>query len=88
MAIGKCLKCDKVDKMTEDHVLPQWFKKTLPDFGIDPPTGSMAIHLLCQECNIKKGGKVDYSDPASREIVKQIVGKFLVAIREHEEFTP
>lgn len=86
MAIGICLKCNKRDVMTEDHVLPQWFKKTLPDFGVEPPQGSLDIHLLCKECNLKKGGKVDYSDNATREIIKQIVTKFITLIRQHEEF--
>lgn len=85
MAIGKCLKCDKVAMMTEDHVFPKWLRSALPNFGIKPPSIG-EIQLICQECNSKKGGNLDYSDITTRGIMKDIVTKFTQEIRKHEEF--
>lgn len=87
MAIGKCLKCDKVTSMTEDHVFPKWLRKALPNFGIKIPTTG-EVQLICQECNSKKGGNLDYSDSITRSIMKDLVMKFIQEIRKHEEFTP
>ncbi len=42
MAIGKCLRCDAIGKVTEDHVIPQWFKKQLPNFGINKIENELA----------------------------------------------
>lgn len=85
MAIEKCLKCDKVAMMTEDHVFPKWLRSALPNFGIKAPTTG-EIQLICQECNSKKGGNLDYSDATTRNIMKEIVVKFAIEIRKHEDF--
>lgn len=87
MAIGKCLKCDEITTMTEDHVFPKWLRKALPNFGIKvPPT--QEVHLICSKCNAKKGANLDYSDEMTRTIMKEIVHQFTSRIREHEEFHP
>lgn len=88
MAIGKCLKCDKVAEMTQDHVFPKWLRKALPNFGIKPISMSHEIQLLCSECNGKKGSSLDFSNVATREAIKKIVVTFTERIREHEEFNP
>lgn len=87
MAIGKCIKCDKIEVMTEDHVFPKWLRSALPNFGVKPPAIS-EIHLMCQACNSKKGGNLDWTDITTRMIMKEIVTKFIAEIRKHEEFNP
>ena len=87
MAIGKCLKCDKVAPMTEDHVFPKWLKKCLPNFKINLKVGN-DVELLCAQCNGAKAGDIDYSRIATREVIKEIVRKFVEEIRKHEEFNP
>lgn len=87
MAIGKCLKCDTIAEMTEDHVFPKWLKKALPNFGIKvPETGQN--QLLCGPCNQKKGGSTDYSHVPTRNCMKELVVKLVFEIRKHEEFNP
>ena len=85
MALGKCLKCDKIAPMTEDHVFPKWLKKCLPLFGIKITTGN-DVELLCAQCNGAKGGELDYSRVATREVVKEIIKKFTDQIRKYEDF--
>lgn len=87
MAIGKCLRCDKVGQMTEDHVFPKWLKKCLPNFKIKVKDTS-GVELICASCNGIKGGDLDYSRVATREIVKEIVAKFTEEIRKYEPFSP
>lgn len=89
MAIGKCLRCDKIAKMTEDHVIPQWFEKQIGNFGIlkkDLPP--MEKEMVCEECNGTKGGKFDFSFKACRDVMKPIITKLVADIRKHEEFNP
>lgn len=86
MAIGKCLKCDKIGEMTQDHVFPKWLRKALPNFGIKPVIMSHEIQLLCSECNGKKGSSLDYANVATRETMKKIVAIFVAEIRKHEDF--
>lgn len=87
MATGKCLRCDKITKMTEDHVVPQWFTKVAPQFGLkDLPANE--TEMVCEGCNGTKGGKFDFSFRACREIMKPIITHFVTEIRKHEEFTP
>lgn len=85
MAIGKCLKCDKIAPMTEDHVFPKWLKKCLPLFKIKVNVGS-DVELLCVSCNSQKAGDIDYSRTATREVIKQIIKKFAEEVRKYEEF--
>lgn len=87
MAIGKCLKCDAVGQMTEDHIIPKWFRKQLPNFGIKVPAQN-EIQIVCQKCNSAKGGKIDFSHPTSREFIKKIVIDWTAEIRNHEQFNP
>lgn len=66
MAIGKCLKCDSVTDMTEDHVIPQWFNKALLNFNLVKLQSSIT-ELVCKKCNSNKGGKIDFSDESVSE---------------------
>ena len=89
MAIGKCLRCDDITKLTEDHVVPKWFIKALPNFGlIGKEIPNLENELVCAKCNGTKGGKFDYAYPAVRDAMKPIISKWVKAIREHEEFNP
>jgi len=87
MAIGKCLKCDSVAEMTQDHVVPQWFNKALENFGLKTLQSSM-IELVCQKCNSNKGGKIDFTDERVREVMKRFTAHFAQEIRKHEQFNP
>lgn len=89
MAIGKCLRCDAVGKVTEDHVVPQWFIKQIGNFGLskkDLP--SMETEVVCEKCNSTKGGKFDFQFPACRAVMKPIIQKWVEDIRKYEEFNP
>ncbi len=90
MALGKCLRCDKIGTMTEDHVVPQWFKKILPQFGLKeiPKELTNEIEIVCQECNGTKGGRFDFSFKACRDVIKPIISYFVSEIRKHEDFNP
>jgi len=87
MATGKCLRCDKIAPMTEDHVVPQWFNKALVNFRLeklqDPTT-----ELVCKECNSDKGGKLLLENERVRAIIKSLVSHYVEEIRKFEEFTP
>lgn len=87
MAIGKCLKCDAVGEMTEDHIVPKWFRKTLPNFGIKIPP-QHEIQIVCKKCNSDKGGKIDFSHENSREFMKKICTDWILEIRKWEQFNP
>lgn len=84
MSIGKCLRCDKIGKVTEDHVIPQWFLKISPQFGIPKPI--IETEIVCEKCNSVKGGNFDFSFKACREVMKPIINKWVEEIRKHEEF--
>lgn len=86
-AIGKCLKCDKIAEMTEDHVVPQWFNKALSNFGLVKLQDARS-ELLCKECNTTKGGKIDYEREQVRATMKSFVSAIIAEIRKHEEFIP
>lgn len=87
MALGKCLKCDTITEMTQDHVIPQWFNKALLNFGL-PKLQSALIEMVCQKCNSNKGGKLDFTDERVRNILKPFARHFVEEIRKHEEFNP
>ncbi len=83
MATGKCLKCDAIGPMTEDHLIPRWFIKVLPLFGIKVKPESN-VQLVCQKCNGDKGGKIDFSSAATRDFIKQIMQIWVFEIEKHE----
>lgn len=88
MAIGKCLRCDAIGKVTEDHVVPQWLKKVLPNLGIsikEWPEGNNT-EIVCEKCNSTKGGNIDFSFIQCRELLKKVIVKWTEEIRKHEEF--
>lgn len=85
MAIGKCLRCDKIGKVTEDHIIPQWFLKQLVNFGVkENPIDN--TEMVCESCNGTKGGKFDFSFKACRDVMKPIIRNFVIEIRKHEQF--
>lgn len=87
MPIGKCLRCDAIGPVTEDHVIPDWFVKRLGNFGVKAPKEN-EIHMVCPKCNSNKGGKIDFSHNMSRELVKEIIKNWVVEIRKHEPYNP
>lgn len=86
MAIGKCLRCNSIEKMTEDHVIPQWFQKQLPNFGIAKPIEN-AVELVCEKCNMTKGGKIDFSYKPVREVMKKIIDTWIIEYCKHEVYS-
>ena len=88
MPIGKCLKCDKIVEMTEDHVIPQWFNKALINFDL-PQFQHGATEYVCKDCNQNKGGKIVYSDERVRGIMKPFIQRLVEKVREFEaDFKP
>lgn len=88
MAKRKCLRCDVIETLTEDHVIPQWFKKQLPNFGVKIDKFENEVELVCQKCNTTKGGKIDFSFKCVREVMKLLIIDFVAQIRKYEEFNP
>lgn len=82
MKIGKCLKCDAIGTITEDHVIPEWYLKVMANFLIKVP--EKQIHLICQKCNSEKGGKVDYADEVTRGLAKALVDKLQSLINPNQ----
>lgn len=89
MATGKCLKCDKIDEMTTEHIFPQWAIKVVNGLGLASKIPQVTnTVLICKECNQKKGGAIDYSHEFSRNTVKMILEHWITEIRKHEDYHP
>ena len=73
MKIGKCLKCDAVGEVTEDHVIPDWFMKVMANFGVKTP--EKQLQIICKKCNLLKAGKVDYKDETTRKMAQELIIK-------------
>lgn len=70
-----CPKCDldKYENLTRDHVLPKWFRKRINAFGKDfPKYEGTSFEMICQDCNGKKGGELDFSHPDIRVYIEKI----------------
>lgn len=69
---GICEKCGRTDRLTLDHIVP---KSILLCFGIDVMREMIEgnYQLLCKSCNIYKSGRLDFSIPATKEILLKLL---------------
>lgn len=75
-----CVKCGATDNLTKDHIIPKWIYKRSHFFHFGKNLGRENIQLLCQSCNLKKGGMIDCSTEIGREFwehVQKEIGKAL-----------
>lgn len=67
-----CPSCDAEALLTDDHILPKWLTKNLNLWGI-----TIVIignrQKICQPCNTKKAGKIDYKDPGVKEFIRAFI---------------
>lgn len=85
-----CPLCGEVmtesNRPSRDHVIPKWLVSRIPIFTgkalslekmqkiMDLPRGN--VRIICRDCNTKKGGNLDYSDPVTRHLVLEIIEFF------------
>lgn len=78
-----CLKCGSDKDLTRDHVIPDWFRSKVHNFGFRIHTGKSTFpnykkyQTLCSKCNLKKGGKIDWSDEVVCEYFKRVAESIL-----------
>lgn len=73
----KCERCGSTEKLTKDHIIPKWIYKRsghLKLKGFKKNLGGKNIQVLCAECNNRKGGSIDLSNP--------IALQFWLAVKE------
>lgn len=80
-----CPTCNQeVEKLTRDHVVPKWLlnPSKLKLLGVKPEGSwiefcnrTKLMRRICADCNLKKGGKVDYKDETTREFMQYMVDK-------------
>ncbi len=89
-----CVKCGATENLTKDHVVPQWFTgSVIKYFGFRIKSGSMRrrygfeltrFETLCQKCNLKKGGKIEYNNPVVRAYLSMFIENVQDIIDIHE----
>lgn len=74
MPDAKCEKCHRKDNLTLDHIVP---KSILQCFGIDTMREIIDgnYQLLCKPCNIFKSGRLDFSKPVTKEILRKLLDR-------------
>lgn len=75
-----CTLCETVAMLTEDHIVPKWFINRLENFGISIIIIGN-IQKLCQPCNSKKGGVLDYKDPRVKEFMQAFISELQKKIK-------
>lgn len=71
----RCAKCGVTENLTVDHIVPL---AIMSYFGV-MTRGSHAfkrpdwLQLLCQDCNHKKGSKVDWSNQRTKSILLELM---------------
>lgn len=91
---GKCAKCDFVGRLTVDHIVPRWILHRMHSFGVDMPRlsklkkrdpGFVNTQLLCQRCNNRKGGSVDFSYPEVRMLMSELADAIYGELKKHDK---
>jgi len=69
-----CPRCNKfVERLTKDHIIPKWFARRFPLLVGGKMNKERKKQMMCQPCNLKKGGRIDFTDEYSREYVSKII---------------
>ncbi len=71
---GKCERCQRTERLSLDHVIP---KDVLRSLGVDPERELIEGNymLLCKICNSFKSNKLDFSIPATKIILLDLISK-------------
>ncbi len=69
-----CQKCGREDKLSLDHIVP---KDVLRSFGVDIEREIIDGNymLLCKICNSFKGNRLDFSLPATKSILTELLSR-------------
>lgn len=72
--ITSCPKCGRTDKLTLDHIVPQYI---LACFGIDSEHDLIEDNftILCKPCNMFKSNRLDFSIPETKKILLRLLEK-------------
>ena len=75
----QCPTCPFSGALTTDHTIPKWLQRRLDIFGfkIQPPPN----RKVCATCNTKKGGQIDYKNPAVRKFMLEFVEKVILKLK-------
>ena len=69
----ECPKCkEQVKRLTIDHIVPDWLVKRIDLFQVNLIIVGNK-ERICADCNIDKGGIVDYKDPRVKKFIKEFV---------------
>jgi 5-methylcytosine-specific restriction endonuclease McrA len=79
-----CENCGGSKAITREHRIPHWLMKRLVllEIKIDTKTMQENIRSLCANCNMEKGGMIDYTDPLVRKIMRQIAVKIIENLKK------
>lgn len=88
-----CPVCGDLEMMTDDHIVPQWLVRRILHFGLDWSKKTDIEHApvnylrkfkrrICQKCNNKKGGKIDWTDSIVRNFMHTFATKILEKLNE------
>lgn len=68
----KCAKCDTVAELTTDHIIPKWLEQRINLFDVHMIIVGR-LQKICEPCNTKKGGKLDYGDALVKDFTKEFI---------------
>ena len=71
---GKCVKCDRIENLTLDHIIPQ---AILTTFGVDIEREVIEgnYQLLCKLCNTFKASRLDFANPKTKKLLLELLEK-------------
>lgn len=82
--MATCPKCLRdVPKLTRDHTLPRWLWEKLPLLGARQPAAW--IEMMCAPCNQAKGGRIDWQDARTREVLRHLAVRLIEQCYEAEK---
>jgi len=79
--IAICPLCGKEAKLTKDHIIPKWLYNRSDQWQFNKNEykknlGQKNIQMVCSPCNLKKGGRPDFTHPVARPLGELII-KFI-----------
>lgn len=81
--VKKCLECESTENLSTDHIIPKWFFRAHHLFTgkkVNLQEKKRNKQILCIECNLKKGGRLDYKDTTVKAMAKDIIETILKEI--------
>jgi hypothetical protein len=71
----KCRKCGREEWLTIEHIVPVHFMRDMgiPDY--ETYDDKENLQILCKMCNTFKGGRFDFSDPRTKQVLLRLLEK-------------